>query len=154
MEKAGIPFGFTTADAKAEDAMKAIRTLIENGLSEKAAMAALTTNPASILGISRMAGTIEKGKMANFVISSDSLFKEDAQIKHVVADGYIFDYEVKKKSTNGNGKTEGETPTITGVWEYTSETPAGSSGENWSFPKMDRAMLVPSPMMILQVEEK
>ncbi|SEF48710.1 amidohydrolase family protein [Algoriphagus boritolerans] len=128
LEKAGIPFGFTTADAKAEDAMKAIRTLIENGLSEKAAMAALTTNPASILGISRMAGTIEKGKMANFVISSDSLFKEDAQIKHVVADGYIFDYEVKKKSTNGNGKTEGETPTITGVWEYTSETPAGSSG--------------------------
>lgn len=78
--------------------MKAIRTLIENGLSEKAAMAALTTNPASILGISRMAGTIEKGKMANFVISSDSLFKEDAQIKHVVADGYIFDYEVKKKN--------------------------------------------------------
>ena len=128
LEKAGIPFGFSTADAKPGDAMKAVRTMIENGLSEQAAIAALTTNPASILGISRLAGTIEKGKMANFVISTDSIFKEDAQIKHVVADGYIFDYEVKKKSANGNGKSEGGVATITGVWEYTSETPAGSSG--------------------------
>ena len=129
LEKAGIPFGFSTIDAKPGDAMKAIRTMIENGLSEKAAMAALTTNPASMLGISRMAGSIEKGKMANFVISTDSIFKEDAQIKHVVADGYVFDFDVKKKAANGNGKSENGTPTsITGVWEYTSETPAGSSG--------------------------
>lgn len=135
LEKAGIPFGFSTIDAKPGDAMKAIRTMIENGLSEKAAMAALTTNPASMLGISRMAGTIEKGKMANFVISTDSIFKEDAQIKHVVADGYIFDYDVKKKSANGNGKSEGGTVTITGLWEYTSETPAGSSGGELTIAK-------------------
>ncbi len=135
LEKAGIPFAFTTIDAKPGDAMKAIRTMIENGLSEKAALAALTTNPASILGISRMAGTIEKGKMANFVISTDSIFKEDAQIKHVVADGYIFDYEVKKKAANENGKTEGGAATIMGVWEYTSETPAGSSGGELTISK-------------------
>jgi hypothetical protein len=128
LEKAGIPFGFSTVDAKPGDAHKALQTMIKNGLSEKAALAALTTNPASILGISRVAGTIEKGKMANFVISTDSIFKEDAQIKHVVADGYIFNYEVKKKAAE-NGKTEnGGAASIEGVWEYTSETPAGSSG--------------------------
>ncbi len=136
LEKAGIPFGFSTIDAKPGDAMKAIRTMIENGLSEKAAMAALTTNPASMLGISRMAGSIEKGKMANFVISTDSIFKEDAQIKHVVADGYVFDFDVKKKAANGNGKSENGTPTsITGVWAYTSETPAGSSGGDLTISK-------------------
>lgn len=128
LEKAGIPFGFSTIDAKPGDAMKAVQAMIKNGLSEKAALAALTTNPATILGISRMAGTIEKGKMANFVISTDSIFKEDAQIKHVVADGYIFDYEVKKKAAKENGKSENGTVVIDGVWEYTSETPAGSSG--------------------------
>ncbi len=106
LEKAGIPFGFSTMDTKPGDAMKAIQAMVKNGLSEKAAFAALTTNPAQILGISRVAGTIEKGKMANFVISTDSLFKESAQIKHVVADGYVFDYDVKNKSANGNGKTE------------------------------------------------
>lgn len=135
LEKAGIPFGFSTAGAKPGDAMKAIRTMIANGLSEKAAMAALTTNPASILGISRTAGSIEKGKMANFVISTDSIFKEDAQIKHVVADGYIFDYEVKKKSSNAGTKSDGAVSSITGVWEYTSETPAGSSGGELTIAK-------------------
>lgn len=128
LEKAGIPFGFSTVDTKPGDAIKAIRTMIQNGLTEKAALAALTTHPAAILGISKMAGSIEKGKMANFVISTDSIFKEDAQIKHVVADGYIFDYELKKKSENGNGKTENGKVDIEGLWEYTSQTPAGSSG--------------------------
>ncbi|MBC6369135.1 amidohydrolase family protein [Algoriphagus sp. AK58] len=129
LEKAGIPFAFSTVDAKPGDALKTVQTLIKNGLSEKAALAALTTNPASIMGISRVAGTIEKGKMANLVISTDTIFKEDAQIKHVVADGYVFDYEVKKKAANGNGKTEGNlNGSVEGVWEYTSETPAGSSG--------------------------
>ncbi len=126
LEKAGIPFAFTTSGAKAGDAWKAIGAMIKNGLSEKAALAALTTNPAQILGISRTAGSIEKGKMANLVITTAPLFTEDAQVKHVVADGYFFDYEVKKKS-NGNGKTDG-TVKVDGVWEYTSETPAGSSG--------------------------
>ncbi|MFL0683304.1 MAG: amidohydrolase family protein [Algoriphagus aquaeductus] len=129
LEKAGIPFAFSTSDAKAGDAMKTVQTLVKNGLSEKAALAALTSNPASILGISRVAGTIEKGKMANLVITTDSLFKEDSQIKHVVADGFVFDFEVKKKAANGNGKTDGAPAgSVEGVWEYTSETPAGSSG--------------------------
>lgn len=135
LEKAGIKFGFSTADAKPGDAMKAIRSMIENGLSEQAALAALTTNTASILGISRVAGTIEKGKMANFVISTDSIFKTDTQIKHVVADGYIFDYEVKKKSAASSGKSDGSSVAIEGMWEYESETPAGTSGGELTITK-------------------
>ncbi len=128
LEKAGVPFGFSTMDTKPGDALKAIQTMVKNGLSEKAALAALTVNPAQILGINRVAGTIEKGKMANFVISNDSLFKESAQIKHVVADGYVFDYEVKKKTPKDNGKSDNGTVKVEGVWEYTAETPAGSNG--------------------------
>lgn len=129
LEKAGIPFAFSTLDAKAGDAHKALKTMVENGLSEKAALAALTTNPASILGINRIVGTIEKGKMANLVILTDSLFKESAQVKHVVADGYVFDYEIKKKAGASNGKNEnGGAVKIEGTWEYTSETPGGSNG--------------------------
>jgi hypothetical protein len=129
LEKAGIPFAFTTADAKPGDAMKAIMAMIKNGLSEKAAFAALTTNPASILGVSRVAGSIEKGKMANLIVSTDAIFSEDAQIKHVIVDGNIFTYEVKKKATKEEQKGSGATGTsVEGVWEYTSETPAGSSG--------------------------
>lgn len=126
LEKAGIPFGFTSMGGKTSDLAKNLKLMIENGLSEDAALAALTTNPANILGISKFAGTIEKGKLANMVILNGPLFKEDSQIKHVIADGYIFDYEIKeKKTTNANGKNG--TVNIAGEWEYTSDTPAGSS---------------------------
>ena len=133
LEKAGILFGFSTADAKATEVQKTLKAMLDNGLSHKAAFAALTTNPAAILGISGLVGTLEKGKLANLVLTTDTLFKEESQIKHVIADGYVFDYEIKKKATkaeNNNGKPDAA-PTavqVEGLWEYTSETPAGSSG--------------------------
>jgi imidazolonepropionase-like amidohydrolase len=133
LEKAGILFGFSTADAKAADVQKNLKAMLDNGLSKKAALAALTTNPAAILGVSGMVGTLEKGKLANLVLTTDTLFKEEAQIKHVIADGYVFDYEVKKKAVKAEAATAkpeaaSNAVTVEGVWEYTSETPAGSSG--------------------------
>jgi hypothetical protein len=127
LEAAGIPFAFSTTGVKSSDIMKALQTMIANGLSEKAAMAALTTNAASILGLSKVAGSIEKGKMANLILSTDSLFTEDSQIKHMVIDGFIFDYETKaKKKASKDGKDDG-TLKVAGNWDYTSESPAGSS---------------------------
>jgi len=133
LEKAGILFGFSTVDAKAADVQKNLKAMLDNGLSKKAALAALTTNPAAILGVSGMVGTLEKGKLANLVLTTDTLFKEEAQIKHVIADGYVFDYEVKKKAVKAEAATAkpeaaSNAVTVEGVWEYTSETPAGSSG--------------------------
>lgn len=128
LEAAGIPFAFSTVGVKSGDIMKALQQMISNGLSEKAALAALTTNPAAILGLSNVAGSITKGKMANLILSTDSLFSEDSQIKHMVVDGYIFDYETKaKKKTSKDDKEDGKVM-IEGNWEYTSESPAGSSG--------------------------
>ncbi len=124
LEVAGIPFAFTTSGVKSGDIMKAMRTMIANGLSEKAALAALTTNAATILGINKVAGSIEKGKIANLIMSTDSIFAEDSQIKHVMVDGFIFDYETKAKK---KGSKDG-TVKIEGTWDYTSESPGGSSG--------------------------
>ena len=101
--------------------------MIANGLSEKAALAALTSNAADILGIGKVSGSIEKGKMANLILSTDSLFAEDTQIKHMVVDGFIYDYETKaKKKASKEGNGEGSAK-IEGNWDYTSESPAGSS---------------------------
>lgn len=130
LEEAGIPFAFSTVGVKSGDIMKALQKMIESGLSEKAALAALTTNPASILGLAKVAGSIEKGKMANLILSTDSLFTEDAQFKHVIVDGIIYDYETKaKKKASQDSKGDGVVK-IEGNWEYTSESPAGSSGGN------------------------
>jgi hypothetical protein len=42
---------------------------------------------------------------------------------------------VKKKTSNAGAKTDGAPTSITGVWEYTSETPAGSSGGELTIAK-------------------
>lgn len=128
LEKAGIPFAFTTVGTKPAELIKSLKVMMENGLTEQGAMAALTTNPANILGISKFAGTIEKGKMANLVLTTDSLFKEDSQIKHVVVDGYVFDYELtSKKKAESNGD-KSDSLKVAGNWDYTTESPQGSSG--------------------------
>lgn len=77
MEKAGIDFAITTADLESSrDFWTNIRVAIDNGLSVKQALKSLTEVPAKILGIDNMVGTLTKGKEANFLITSDSLFKK------------------------------------------------------------------------------
>lgn len=76
LEKAGVRFALTSFGLESpRDFWTNIRTAIENGLSEKQALLSITEIPAAMLGISNKVGTIEKGKLANFIISSDNLFK-------------------------------------------------------------------------------
>ena len=76
LEKAGIRFSLTAYGLESmKDFWANIRTAIDNGLTEKQALLSLTEVPAAMIGISDQAGTLEKGKLANFLITSDNLFK-------------------------------------------------------------------------------
>ncbi|MBB6273895.1 imidazolonepropionase-like amidohydrolase [Pedobacter cryoconitis] len=76
LEKAGIRFALTAFGLEhSRDFWTNIRLAIENGLTEKQALQSVTEIPAAILGISDKVGSLEKGKIANFLISSDNLFK-------------------------------------------------------------------------------
>jgi len=76
LEKAGINFALTAFGLEnSRDFWANIRTAIENGLTEKQALQSVTSIPAELLGINDKVGTLEKGKIANFLISSDNLFK-------------------------------------------------------------------------------
>ncbi|MET0571408.1 MAG: amidohydrolase family protein [Pedobacter agri] len=76
LEKAGVNFALTAFGLEnSRDFWTNIRTAIENGLTEKQALLAVTTIPANLLGIGDKVGSLEKGKVANFLISSDNLFK-------------------------------------------------------------------------------
>jgi imidazolonepropionase-like amidohydrolase len=66
---------------------------IERGLSADDALAALTTVPAAMLGISDRAGTVEVGKMANLVVVDGDLMVASPKIQAVWVDGDR--YEVK-----------------------------------------------------------
>ena len=99
-EKAGIPFCLTAADlASPGEFMANLRKAIEYGLTEKAAMEALTKTPAALLGVSEMVGSLDAGKLANFVITSAPIFSEKATIhshwiqgtKHAVKEDNWYD---------------------------------------------------------------
>ena len=81
IEKAGINFCITTADLKdTKSFWTNLRKAMEYGLTEKAAMDALTKTPATLLGIYDKAGSLDAGKLANFLITSGSLFADKTTI--------------------------------------------------------------------------
>ena len=73
----GISFSLTLYDLKSpkkfnEKLMKAIKY----GLSKTKALEALTTAPANILGKSAVIGSLQKGRQANFLITSGDIFEK------------------------------------------------------------------------------
>ncbi|MCC7331373.1 MAG: amidohydrolase family protein [Flavobacteriales bacterium] len=53
-----------------------VRKAIKSGLPEKEALKSLTYSPAQFIGVYNVVGSLEKGKLANFIISSGNLFDE------------------------------------------------------------------------------
>ena len=81
LSKANIDFAFTLEGLKnKKDFLKNIQKAIKRGLSEEDALKALTHTPANLLGVSSQIGSLEKGKVANFLITSDNVFAEKAEI--------------------------------------------------------------------------
>ena len=76
-EKAGINFCITTADlTNLTEFMANLRKAIEYGLTETKALDALTKAPANMLGLYDKIGSIDAGKIANFLITSGPVFAE------------------------------------------------------------------------------
>lgn len=78
LRQAGINIAFT-ADG-ASDFMGNLRKAIEHGLSEQDALAALTANPARMIGVSDQVGSLKSGMLANFLITSGAIFDNETVI--------------------------------------------------------------------------
>jgi len=80
-EKANIPFCLTTSDMRSTSQFLAnLRKSVEYGLSEQRALDALTKTPASLLGVYNMVGSLDPGKMANFIITNGPIFQDKTAI--------------------------------------------------------------------------
>jgi len=76
LKKAGVPFALTMEGLEKEaEFWPAIRKAIEAGLDSITALEALTTVPAKMLGLKEV-GSLQKGNLANFLITSEDLFNE------------------------------------------------------------------------------
>ena len=103
-EKAGVPFAFTTGGLQnaSEFVRNAARTVKEGNLSADSALKALTINAAKIAGAEARLGTIEKGKVANLVVSEGDIF-DTGRIRHVFVDGRPVNIDVPPTQPTGRG---------------------------------------------------
>ena len=88
LAKAGVPFAFSSAGlSNASDFLKNAARAVKEGLPADAAVRALTLDAAKIAGVGDRLGSIEKGKIANLVVTDGDLFAERTKIKYVFVDG-------------------------------------------------------------------
>ena len=85
LEKAGVSFAISASNS--EDFWSEMNKAIAYGLSEKAALKALTHTPAKLLGAENVLGSLSAGKLANFNIFSEPLFSEDMELLSYVVHG-------------------------------------------------------------------
>lgn len=85
---AGITFAFCSSGlSDPADFLKNVRIAVDRGLSPNVALKALTTTPAELLGVSHLVGTVERGKLANFVVTDGELFDSETKIVETWVNG-------------------------------------------------------------------
>ena len=88
LDKAGILFAFESNGlSEPKDFLKNAQKAVAAGLSKEAALKALTINAAQIAGSGDRLGSLDRGKIANVVVSEGDLFDEKSTIKHVFVSG-------------------------------------------------------------------
>ena len=88
---AGVRFAITTDGLSSlNEFLPNLRIAVARGLATDDALAALTTTPASWLGIDRTHGTIAEGKVANLIVSEGDLFTEEATVRDVWVQGRVY----------------------------------------------------------------
>lgn len=120
LTKAGAKFAFYSGDtANPKDLLKAAKKAIDAGLAPDAALRALTLSPAEIFGVADRLGSLEKGKIANLVVTDGDLFNEKTKIKYVFVDGKRFEIREPEKPKD---PPKGD---ISGKWKLSYSTPEG-----------------------------
>ena len=94
LEKAGIPFAFTIGGLQSpgDFVRNVARTVREGGLAEDVALKALTIDAARLAGAGDRLGTLEKGKMANVIVTEGALF-DNGRVRHVFVAGWPVDLD-------------------------------------------------------------
>jgi hypothetical protein len=118
--KAGVKFAFYSgAITNPKDILKAVKKSIDAGLAPDAALRALTLSPAEIYGVFDRLGSIEKGKIANLVVTDGDLFNEKTKIRYVFVDGRRFEIREPERPKD---PPKGD---ITGKWKLSYTSPEG-----------------------------
>ena len=106
---AGVPFAFSSSGLSNEaDFLKNVGRSVREGLDEDAALRALTIDAARIAGASDRVGSLEKGKIANLLVTAGDIFNEAMKIRYVFVDGRMVNLEAEAPpGRGGRGRGRG-----------------------------------------------
>lgn len=99
LERAGATFALYSGGLEPGEVLPAVSLAIRAGLSEAAALRALTLTPAEIFGVQDRVGSLEAGKIANVLLVEGGLF-DGGSVRTVIVDGRRFEVE----SRGGRGE--------------------------------------------------
>jgi hypothetical protein len=117
LARSGATFALVSGAGKTGDFIPGIRKAIDNGLSADDALRATTLSPARIFGIDRQLGSLDKGKIANVVITDKPIFDDKARVTRELIDGR----EVKLGTPPAAEARGGASP-VDGTWRMTVKT--------------------------------
>jgi hypothetical protein len=120
-QKEGVKFGFSSLSVKPKDIRSNLRRMIANGLTEDQALAALTIDAAGLLGLSDRIGSIDRGKIANLVLTDKPYFDEKSNVRFVFVEGTLHEYKPGETKTSEAGVNA----SLVGTWTVTTESPEG-----------------------------
>jgi imidazolonepropionase-like amidohydrolase len=84
----GVTFAFSSGTIQQpRDFVRNAARAVKEGLSADAAVRALTIDAARIAGAADRLGSLEKGKIANVLVTDGDLFEERTRVVHVFVDG-------------------------------------------------------------------
>lgn len=119
LARKNLKFALVSGGSSGETFMKGIRRAIDQGLSETDALRAVTLSPAEIFGVERQVGSLERGKIANLVVTDRPIFDKDMKVRHLFIDGRLV--RIPEESPE---KTS-DAPGIDGTWNLTVRTSEG-----------------------------
>jgi imidazolonepropionase-like amidohydrolase len=109
LDRAGILFAFQSGGlTDPKEFVRNAARAVKGGLPADAAVRALTINAATIAGVADRLGSIEKGKIANLVVTDGDLFDEKTTIKQVYVDGRPVALDAAVPSAGGRRGQRGQ----------------------------------------------
>ena len=103
LAKAGASFAFTTNGLKDAKSFRAnVAKAMVRGLTADQALAAVTTTPARLLGLSDRLGTLAPGKIANLTVTRGELFSDGGKVREVWVDGARYEIAKEDNPLKGN----------------------------------------------------
>jgi imidazolonepropionase-like amidohydrolase len=106
LQKGGVVFAFSSGSLQPRDFVRNAARVVKDGLPADAAVRALTIDAARIAGAADRLGSLEKGKIANVIVTNGDLFDDSTRVVHVFVDGRKVEPE-PPAATAGRGRGRG-----------------------------------------------